>query len=373
MIEGIPVEELYKLITSAVNQEYLQQVDVQWEILQSQAYKFLSGIKTLEEQQSQLDNNRLKSLIQSFEGEQFKVGPKIDVEYNMKQAYLQRSKYLLAFNFDGYLNKFFGKLPTEALFVYQGIDGLSTFKISMAELAKNAKAGGRINISLNALEAEGRAPLEENYKKNIELQEHLKRVQAAYLGVNNRLNRYYEKTENSSNQGGLLMWKLNKAWTVARVLNKGDIKEAYASALMSKYLENSEIKTSGPGLPGQIGQPPYQSHRLIASFFNNYIYNVTNMSAIRGEDIFRNNKGYSVKSRKSEMPKLNQYIQVAEYIAKSPNPLGTNEIQLYIEEKFPQDIHRNTVVNKVTKIEEQALKELIGSIENADIKFNFSV
>ena len=60
---------------------------------------------------------------------------------------------------------------------------------------------------------------------------------AAYRGVEARLDRFYEKYGTGQRQGGLLMWKLNGEWILARITNLGDVKEAYQRALMLRERE----------------------------------------------------------------------------------------------------------------------------------------
>jgi hypothetical protein len=75
------------------------------------------------------------------------------------------------------------------------------------------------------------------------------------------------------------MWKEEKKWQLARIASDGDIKEAYAQSIMEKHKDDCDICITQPG------EAKYYSHELIKVFFNNYLANITNAPAIKGEDI----------------------------------------------------------------------------------------
>lgn len=222
--------------------------------------------------------------------------------------------------------------------------------MSLIELAKYTNAEGRLNISKNQLKKDGRKSLEE---KDEIPQEHIEKIQNAYIGTINRLQRYYDKAglSGSKAQGGLLMWKINKNWNIARVANKGDIKEAYATALLTKHKSNIDYLEKI-----NSGDPEFYNHQLIANFFNKYIYNVTNKPAIIEEDIVGEKFQYGVKSAKAEMPSLQQYLTVAEWIKNKNSFFTKEELKTFIKKNFNQNIHRNKVLQITEKLTEETLE-----------------
>ena len=229
------------------------------------------------------------------------------VKKSNQQLVLLQATYAYAFWFDEQLKQFRGQVPSSALFVLESKKyGLSTYELPLTSLIKyvNAADKNRLNASNALLKKE----FEGEKKESIFNEEHVLQAQAAYAGVSNRLERYWERTK-TQRQDGLLLWKENKEWVVARVLNKGDLKEAYAAALMSKH--NTKLDKLC-GIPR--GVPDYYSHDLVRVFFNEHISKVSNAAAIREEDIVMEDKQYGVKSFRAELPSLAQYYDTAQWI-----------------------------------------------------------
>ena len=112
------------------------------------------------------------------------------------------------------------------------------------------------------------------------------------------------------------MWKEQREWIVARVLNKGDLREAYAAALLLKHQSNLD-KLCGINR----GVPDFYSHELVKVFFNNHISKVSNAAAIQEEDIIMADKSF-----RAVLPSLNQYYDAAKWIV-SNQQAGKEELE----------------------------------------------
>lgn len=352
LVEDNEINELEELLIESSVEELQKISNLSWQQLQQESIKFLQAYEKLLTNEEFQEKTYLKSIINNPENINY-----IKRLRGKKEAYINKAKYLLAFNFDYKLNIFLKELPKKALYVYEENGKVSTYEMSLIELAKYTNAEGKLNISKNQLQKDGRKSLEE---KNEIPQEHIEKVQNAYIGTINRLQRYYDKAglSGSKAQGGLLMWKINRNWNVARVANKGDIKEAYATALLTKHKSNIDYLEKI-----NSGDPEFYNHQLIANFFNKYIYNVTNKPAIVEEDIVGEKFQYGVKSAKAEMPSLQQYLTVAEWIKNKKSFFTKEELKTFIKENFNQNIHRN----KVLQITERLTEEII---ENTFLKNN---
>lgn len=346
---------LEKMLKEATSEEYESITKGDWYGLKMHATNFIQAYNSLLLQETQLDQKYLKSIINSPES--------ITHIKNLRgsqKAFIIRSKYLLAFNFDRYLTNFLGELPKEAIYVFEDSSGVSSYKMSLIELAKRATSEGRLKVSKNQLTKDNRKSLEELEKDNELPNEHIAKVQSAYAAVNARLGRYYEKMgqTGAAAQGGLLMWKANHSWTIARVNNKGDLKEAYVAALMAKHQSKlDKLMGVAPGAPA------FYSDEIVATFFNNYIYNVTNKAAITGEDVITSTGQYSIKSAGAEMPSLRQYVMVAEWIMSQQRLFSPTEVKGYIDSAFSADTHRNIIVNKIDNLGNKTLDEILSLIK----------
>ena len=343
------------MLKQATSEEYDMITKGDWYGLKIQAANFIQAYNSLLLQETQLDQKYLKSIINNPEN----IAHIKNLRGSQK-AFIIRSKYLLAFNFDRYLTNFLGELPKEAIYVFEDSSGVSSYKMSLIELAKRATSEGRLKVSKNQLTKDNRKSLEELEKDEELPNEHIIKAQAAYAAVNARLGRYYEKMGQSgaAAQGGLLMWKMNHSWTIARVNNKGDLKEAYVAALMAKHQSKlDKLMSVAPGAPA------FYSDEIVATFFNNYVYNVTNKAAISGEDIITSSGQYSIKSAGAEMPSLRQYISVAEWIISQERLFSPEEVKNYINQEFSADTHRNIIIDKIDNVGNKTLDEILNLIK----------
>lgn len=350
LFSNVDIEDTIKELQRVTAEDYESERLVDLIMLKNSAQKFLTQMKILESQDIIQNNQKLANII--FNGKSVSA----KVKANQHSAYIIRAKYALAFDFDAKINAYLNKLPKKALYVFTNKHGVvETYEMSMEQLAKFAGHGGRINISLIKLQNEFGKSVEAQMEESDKDQaEHVAQAQAAYKGVINRLARFHEKHPNSNLQGGLLMWKYGNEWTIARVHNMGDLAEAYSSALMQKHKSDLDLICTVAR-----GNEPYYSHSLIATFFNGYLESVSNMAAIREEDVITDQYQYAVKARKAVLPALQQYITAAQLIITQDTFTEQD-----LEKNFPWDAHRNKILRVLNdesdKAIDEALKELSG-------------
>lgn len=354
-IDEQEVQKVLKLIQQASVGTITESTKVDWKKLQQAAKDFLFAYNSLDKNEEFYTQEALRQMVLAAP----ESIPYLNKISGVKQAFLIRSKYLLAIQFDEYLNQFRGALPSSVIYVQSSSDGTisGSYEISMRELILNADKYGRINISNARLKSGERESLEES--GSLIDEKHVQEAQMAYSGSINRLQRFYDVAHKSGNaaQGGIILWREGKEWIHGRVTNKGDIKEAYIGFLMSDHV-NKLCKLAG-------GQPPYYSHELIGNFFDMYIANVTNLAAIVEEDIATKSKQYGIKSRKAQLPSLGQYLDAAEWIVSQENLLTKQEVENWIRnEKFTQDTIRNMRLS-MEKLGEKYSEDIIKSLQSS--------
>lgn len=357
-MDGVSEADL-KMVADLVKQattESLQQ-EIGIEELRVAAQSFLNGYKILEQAHQSQQLSMLKAMIQNSNDESGSVAVSLLLKKRNADVVFTRSKFLLAFGFDDALTKFRGQVPKSAVYVYQDPEGIPhAFNMPLADLTALMNKEGRIGNPTDKffLKAEYSTLEQEQLKQLIEGQEHVKAAQTAFQGTVNRLNRYYDVfgLSGSYRQGGRLLWLEDaRKWTIAKVNNAGDLKEAYVAALMSKHKESGDLCFD------DLGVAPYFSHTLIKDFFNNYIYGVTNMAAIREEDVVTDDAQYAVKGSKASAPRFNQYLTMAEAIL-TENIVDKDSLEAYIKERWPDDIHRNTVEKIVETTTDKTIEEI---------------
>ena len=278
------------------------------------------------------------------------------VKKSNQQLVLLQASYAYAFWFDEKLKQFRDQVPSSALFVLDTKKGPVTYEMPIASLIKylNGADKNRLNASNRLLQKE----LDKAKKEDIFDQSHVIQAQAAYSGVSNRLERYWSRVK-GQRQNGLLLWKEEHEWIGARVLNKGDLREAYAAALMTEHKSKMDKLC---GLP--TGSPSYYSHELVKVFFNEHIAKVSNAAAIQEEDIIMQNKQYAVKSFRAELPNLNQYYEAARWIVNHQN--ATKE-ELETELRKGGEAFRNKMIGPINAIGNESIDEIL---EEAIKQFN---
>ena len=275
-----------------------------------------------------------------------------------RQEYFQLV-YKAALDFDKALSIYRESLPKSLLYTYTSKNKIATFELPIETLADFVTSEGRIRGLSYKFLTEVKGLVEKEKTDDKEQQKHIAQVTAAYRGVEARLNRFYEKYGVGQRQGGLLMWKLNKEWNVAKVTNLGDVKEAYQRALMIKHKSDLDKLCNI-----DAGSPKYYSHALIATFFNEGIANVTNKAAIIEEDLVFDTYQYSSKSKGASLPSLSQYVKVAQFILKQNSQLTPEQINKELERMFPQDYARNKIVKTILNdLTDDIVEELLDPIK----------
>lgn len=370
------LDALEQALKDASSEEASRDINIDWSKLHAAATTFLTNFENLQRAQDHAQLKNIQSLINNPESTNY-----VAMRRQSQDAYYTKAKYLLAFEFDRVLNIFLGGLPKEAVYVFEDKTNgnVSTYRMSMTELAKHANAAGRLFIGITKLKqtTSKKSGLNREERKSVEMGdglsvEHVLKAQAAYKGVTARLNRYFEKKKEGMSsddaskmqrQSGILMWKLSKDWTLARVLNQGDLKEAYAAALLAKHATQADKIQNSP-----VGKPDYYSHELISTFYNSYVTGVTNQAAITGEDIIGATSQYGVKSIGANLPSLNQYLDTAKWIQAQSSITTPAELRSWIDDNFKEGAVRNQIIPMVEYMAEQSASNLISDMERQVIR-----
>lgn len=382
-------EKILKAIATAAATEVTKSDIKSLKDLKKQAKIFLQEWEFLK-QQKELKTLTNKEIMLSILSH-FKSDPNIDPDkinemINAKENQLEQSKldkafYLLAFRFNDYLDIYRNKTNQRVgLFVKETYDDgkgeytLSSYEIPLKILAMSATTGGKITI-LNEKGKFSNNPINNKYfnsnnvieEKKIIDPAHILEAKYAYNGVRNRLQKYFDKAGKTGNnaKGGYLLWKISNEWKMAQIANYGSLSEGYFAFLMSQHIKNLETACFM-----NMGNSPYYSHEFIGSFYENYLKNVTNLSAIIEEDVVYGNKEYAVKKEKADLPGVKQYIEVAKYILSLPNDAKVSSDIL--EERIKQITFelskqgKETLLNPektLDKIEEEIVKDYIKEVQ----------
>lgn len=348
-LDNMTIEEVYNLVNKIISEKTEEKLLVSEKELQNQAKIFLSAILTLEREKNNYEELALKFI--AFKGNPDSTEYEKNKMDTIEKSILQQ-EYLLANNFEKYLSNYRNELERSAIYVTTNTKGeiVGSYEIPMKELITYTdKLGYFSQGQINALNQKS---LEE---QNLFEEQHVLEAKMAYEGVYNRLERYYElhNTKDDTKTSGILLWKNSKGWQAGRVLNYGDLKEAYIGFLFDNH-EKQLCKLAG-------GNPPYYNHTFIGKFFENYINQVTNLSAIVEEDIKVKsmNKQYAVKGLGSHLPSLQQYIDIAQSIAylSKTNYITKKWVEKKIRELNPNDAKRNIKL-ALTKLTVDEFKQL---------------
>ena len=371
-------EDLIKLATEGIQQETISS----FKDLKEEAFSFLNKMDNLYKVFEQNQLNKLKQMAQNAENSK-----KIFDTTKKDKDLLLRSKYLLAFSFDAKVKNFLGQVPSKALYVHTFIDketnhlDLQTEEMDLTDLISllTSTTGSTGNEIGKLISKSGELPKDQTEEgkllnqDNGKLEKHVEHARIAYIGTYNRLQRFFERRKaagkdtyinkkgeekKKTRQGGIILWKLQKAWTVGKVSNEGDLKEAYVKLLMAKH--ENDLVTS------VTGKSPFYNHELVGQFFQNYIWNVTNKSAILEEDVVGENSQWAVKSYNASMPSLKQYITAARAIinADPKNVYDAETLKALLESKFPAERHRNRFEELNKKTKGSLTKALRNSVAN---------
>ena len=287
-----------------------------------------------------------------------------------------RLAYLSAFKFAEYVHQYLGQPLSKALVVIDGDDGKPyTVEISLIELVKAAGSAGHIHQEWvkNIIGVSETKTVEELSKEAAfkEQDDHLKNLRKAYSFVQKNM-RYVEQTrikvkdgkekEVTGGQYYIKLYNNNNDWRTYNIINQGDLKEAYAAALMRQHQDNItglEEKVDYICLPDIQGDTSdrYKEDRILASeFFHNYIALVDNKGALLGEDIMLKGVQYAVKAAGATMPKLGQYIRAAQAILASKDNLEEGIKEYFDKEKIKKVALRNKLVETEIKAVTDALE-----------------
>ena len=367
---GDDAEMINNYLMDALKEEVEEGTRPDWDELYMAAQKFVSVYDNLERMIHNKNLAMRKKLLQMDVMSSNFIAQKQAGE----DTYLRRAQFIAAFEFDRVLTKFRGQAKRVALIVHYDEKGqqIHQLKIPLEVLALYSRGKkGSFDISQEVF-----AKLREEYgdlnKENLQT-EHQRAAEAAFIGTSNRLNRYFDKVNEKAKKtdsnartkrGGvaLLMWNLSKpdprGWVIARVNGFGDVKEAYIAAFYTPH-GSREDKLSAYEDEKYIGpEDGYYNDNLIAAFFY-YINKVTNMAAIREEDVVTKDSQYAVKSNSAHLPSIVQYLKVANEIILNSEVTSKKDFNLEkeIEDLYPQNNERNVIIMEGGKIVRENVNE----------------
>jgi len=389
------LKEINKWLSEASIEEFKEATKMDYNLLQMSAKQFVSVYNKINLKQTLENYNilykkyeqirlQIKAKNSTLSVQQLK---KENIEYqevvkniNNNRAFLQnnyQTLYTNLLNFSKSIELFLGHLPS--MFIYTLVDKDSgeiiIYKLpleAMLETVSYLGIGAKFTkntekqmdkILKNYEGQSGVGKISQNQAKNIS-----QNAVYAYEGTYNRLNRFYDKKKQVLNrakkanpdlnikqgeyqhQGGILLYKPAGEWIASKVINMGDVKEAYTNAILNP---DTYFNALDPG------NPVYYSHLLIQDFFNKFISKVTNKGAVAGEDIETKDFQYAVKSINATLPNIFQFKELATQILNKKNGFSKEELEQILQTK---ESERNYVIDgKIHKIEneyvEQTLKE----------------
>ena len=353
-----------KLLTDALKEESISIIEITWKELKKAAQDLITGNKTLMRNKQIIDSQFLKQIL-SHQVESNSVN--LIMSHGSQKAYIQRARYLLAFHFDEILSKYLGKLPTQGAIVYEDEKGeITTYTFPLKEMAKLLTADNKISLSpTQKMQLQGEQhQLEQKLSKQLGIGSVYEKIWSAYKGTVNRLNRYYEVVQAPQKQGGILLWKIGGIWQAARIINLGDVKEAYTALLVAQIKEKNRENYNSL-LKSETGTPLYYSHEIISEFYKGYISKVDNLPAIVEEDVIGDEFQYAVKGENARAPSLNQYLQMASFIVNLPDNFNKQQIEDYLSLKKKGIVQRNIElpIDKLEAKAQETINELIASFE----------
>lgn len=353
-------DDLARHLKDLMDDNITESVDISWQQLRQDAIYFLNSYNLLNE----IKEKQFK-IMQQMVLSNPKLVESAMADNNKRKTYYVQSCYRLAFEFNEKLNKFRGLVPSRALFVYTSKNEATplTYEMSMQNLVNLIDRHGRIYQNMTLLNNESVAKKLEQEMKNKQLEDHVERSRNAYNGTYNRLEKYFESSGKKQHSNGILMWKQQRDWILKKIINYGDVKEAYIQAIFTEHKSKYDYLC----IVKDAGYDPYYSHELIRVFFMNYMTTVTNKSAIVEEDVITGSAQYAVKGQAASAPSLNQYLKMAEFIATTSEVFKPKDpdLQKEIEKMFPQDAHRNYTATIADNEIKRAVDETKKEIEKA--------
>ena len=358
--KGFTVKELESLADSLqkdMQEDMLKSIEdnVTYQTLYNSANEFYNNIIKLNQTSVQSLNAFSKNNIGS-----------ITTGYKARTIRL-RLAYLSAFKFAEYVHQYLGQPLSKALVVLDGDDGKPyTVELSLVELVKAAGSAGHFHqewiqaiIEGSQTDAKRRLSIEATFQNQ---DEHLELLQTAYSYVQENM-KYVQQTKTKIKKGKevkvtggqyyIKLYNEHNEWRTYNIINKGDLKEAYAAALMRQH------QTKIRGLDSICQTNNKNEINLASAFFHSYIAQVDNKEALLGEDIMLDDIQYAVKATNAQLPSLAQYIRAAQAILASKDNL-----QQGIEDYFDKEVNkkvalRNKLVETVTEDITDALDSIV--------------
>ena len=358
--KGFTVKELENLADSLqkdMQEDMLKSIEdnVTYQTLYNSANEFYNNIIKLNQTSVQSLNAFSKNNIGS-----------ITTGYKARTIRL-RLAYLSAFKFAEYVHQYLGQPLSKALVVLDGDDGKPyTVELSLVELVKAAGSAGHFHqewiqaiIEGSQTDAKRRLSIEATFQNQ---DEHLELLQTAYSYVQENM-KYVQQTKTKIKKGKevkvtggqyyIKLYNEHNEWRTYNIINKGDLKEAYAAALMRQH------QTKIRGLDSICQTNNKNEINLASAFFHSYIAQVDNKEALLGEDIMLDDIQYAVKATNAQLPSLAQYIRAAQAILASKDNL-----QQGIEDYFDKEVNkkvalRNKLVETVTEDITDALDSIV--------------
>ena len=356
-IDPVDIDKAIELIIDTVSREIdAEYLKVDWKYLQIEAQRFLSSIDAIEKQYTAEYGQQLRQIMYSGNPS---VSSLVTGKIRSKKRIMTHAKYLLAERFEHVLDAYRGRWQKRSmLFVHELPNGkVKTYSVSLKDLILNADKNGHIQTKTlyNLIQKEEGATAIEDSK--ILGQDVLEAGQDAYADVKRRLRNFYEKYGKKAglpDTVGLLMWKIGKSWTVAKVLNKGDQKEAYASFIFKEKspITNSIILNRNAGYN--------QKSFFIKYYYMNYLQKITNLAAIIEEDIALADVEYGVKGDSASLPSLKQYVNTARWLIQNKESnISPDELNFALRSDriLGSDAERNKIMDDIKGVTKDAVAE----------------
>lgn len=182
------------------------------------------------------------------------------------------------------------------------------------------------------------------------------------------------------NQGGYLMWKENNIWNLLQLKNSSIIREGTMTAIILEA--KGGFDTALSFYKGYNDPTIYGRHKEIGIFAKRFLTNVSNRSAINGDDVSLPDLVAMIKSPGAKLPGIMQYVELADKIVNlkplskkklktlatrggEKNPFDTNET---FKEKIDNIVQVDNGKGLIKEIRKnfESLKE--GTKEEKDFK-----
>lgn len=271
-----------------------------------------------------------------------KSGLTKSINENTKLQTIQiRLWYAAAFSYSRYIHKILGLPLAKAIVVFDvkgteqesgGASDVFAKEIFLSDLIKSAGSSGKFHMrALNSLaykdgqEEDKKVKkafetLEEKLKEECKTEEEQDQIDKHINNVKTAYKYIVEKTKKTKRSKHFYVRLPNqRGWGTYTFLNYGDLKEAYAAALIANHL-GKNMSIEQPIDKNEI-DPLCQAENpkpetLAAIFFNKYVTQVDNKGALLGEDIVAQHRNlqYAIKATNASLPSLKQYIDFANNI-----------------------------------------------------------